>query len=320
MAIKTNLQLKTSLVGLWGYEEVSDLTTQEQADIQTFVNQALFECYAPVDGTRPNYGEQYWSAILPAPVVTTLGVTNGSKVVTGHTFLAAHAGSNVLIGQSLYRYAGLNGSDHELVQPWQGDTGTVSATVFHNAVALPGTVLEIASEHPEILGVGLLSPLPGPQSEVLIRSEAPWDFTPGMSSYPFGLSRLRFDLSQFLDEDEPLYYHIDSATTAPTFTAPVNRLHVYPMPDAAYTVSMRASFLPAALSDDEDTPPMPFQAVDNILLPIAREKLVENSAGRRFTGNVKLIQDAAERARAHLKSLTKPQRYQRGGFALRAGW
>ena len=84
-----------------------------------------------------------------------------------------------------------------------------------------------------------------------------------------------------------------------------------------------AAFIAGTTGDlpaDESTLPMPFQAVDNILLPIAREKLAMNSAGRRFTGNVPLIMQAAESARKQLRSLTHPQRHVGGGFRMANGW
>lgn len=322
MAKKTVAQVKTSLIGLWGYEEWDEVTPQDQQEIGSFISSALFDCYAPVDGTRPNFGEQYWSEILPAPVATTLGLTQGSKVVTGYTFEDKYAGSFVKIGDRLYRYAGKSGSTYYLVQPWQDTTGSYAATVYHNAVALPGLLLETASAVPELLGVGILSPLPDPDQELIFRSEPSVDFRSiPTARQPFTNTRRRFDSAVLLDVGDPEFYYIDSARTHPTDLSPVNRLHIYPLTNLAHTVCMRAQFLPAGdLPDDGSTLPMPFDAVDNILLPIAREKLAMNSAGRRFTGNVPLIMQAAENARKQLRSLTHPQRYVGGGFRTANGW
>lgn len=323
MPSKTNLELKNALKSLWGYEEGDSLSAQDEADLQTYVNQALFECFAPVDGTRPNYGEQEWSAILKAPVVATLGVTQGSKTVTGYAFESAYAGSFVKIGERMYRYGGSSGGVHSLAQPWQDATGSVTATIYHNAVALPGLLIETATKHPEILGLGLLSPLPDADQELLLRAGPAYDFRAlsGDALTPrLNVRRHQFNQSLYLDEGDPVYYHVASASMGATFGIG-NRLHVYPLPDKLFTVSMPANYIPSeGLSADGDIPPMPFNAVDNILLPIAREKLAENTAGRRFTGNVQLIMAAAQRARIHLKSLTKPQRHTGGGFRVSAGW
>ena len=323
MPSKTNLQLKNALKSLWGYEEGDILSAQDEADLQTYVNQALFECFAPVDGTRPNYGEQEWSGILKAPVVATLGVTQGSKVVTGYAFESAYAGSFVKIGERMYRYGGSSGGVHSLAQPWQDASGSVEATIYHNAIALPGTLLETATKHPEILGLGLLSPVSDPDQELLLRAGPIYDFrSPSEEGQAprLNIRRHQFNQSLYLDEGDPIFYHIASASMGPTFGIG-NRLHVYPLPDKAFTVSMPANYVPTdGMSGDAEIPPMPFAAVDNILLPIAREKLAENTAGRRFTGNVQLIMAAAERARKHLRSLTKPQRHTGGGFRIAAGW
>lgn len=329
MANKTVLQIKTSLIGLWGYETWAELTAQDQAEVESFITSALFDCYAPVDGTRPNYGEQYWSAVLKAPAAATLGLTQYSTVVTGYAFEDAFAGSFVKIEGKLYRYAnkvvttGPTVTTYYLVQPWQGITGSYAATVYHNAVTLPGLLLETASAIPELLGVGVLSPLPDPDQELLFRSSGALDFRSVRTSgvQPFINTRRRLDPDISLDNGDPEFYFIDSAQVHPTDFSPVNRLHIYPLSSQAHTISMRGQFLPTGnIPADDATLPMPFQSVDNILLPIAREKLAMNSAGRRFSGNVQLLMAAAEQARKQLRSLTRPQRFNGGGFAMATGW
>lgn len=325
MANKTVLQLKTSLAGLWGHETWDEVTAQDKVEIEGYLTGAYFDCYAPVDGTRPNFGEQYWSGIIKAPVAASLGLTQGSTVVTGHAFEDAYAGSFVKIADRLYRYAGKVVSTgpvttYYLVQPWQDATGTYGATIYHNAIVLPGLLLETASQYPEVLGVGVLAPLPDPDRELLLRTEPALDFRDVSGRQPFNSTRRRFNLDAILETGDPEFYHIDSASTGAVF-APTNRLHVYPLSDETFTVSMRAQFMPIGdLPADSATLAMPFQAVDNILLPIAREKLVMNSFGRRFTGDARLIMELAERARKQLRSLTKPQRFAAGGFRVAPGW
>jgi hypothetical protein len=327
MANKTVAQIKTSLIGLWGYETWGELSTQDQAEVEGYINGALFDCYAPVNGTRPNYGEQYWSEIIKTPVPATLGLTQNSNVVTGFVFEDKYAGSFVKIGERLYRYGkkvvGESTTTYHLVQPWQDATGSYGATVYYNAVELPGLMLETATQYPEILGLGALTPLPDPDQELMMRSTSIIDFRSvdgDLASKPFGGNRLQFNLFSLLLTGEPWFYYIDSASVSQSFGV-TNRLHVYPLADRSYTVSLRGQFLPTGdLPSDNTVLPMPFNSVDNILLPIAREKLVMNSAGRRFSGNVQLIMAAAENARKQLRSLTKPQRFDGGGFRTAPGW
>lgn len=314
MPSKNFLQLQTALSSLWGYNDPTLFDDPDRDDIKGFINAAYFDCYAPPDSTRPNYGEANVAKILKAPVVTTLGLTHGSKDVTGYTFDAAHVGSFVKIGDTFYRY----GSTSTLVEPWQGDTGNQTATVYHNAVALDTTVIEVAGM-PSILGVGTLKPIPGPDWELTMRSEPVPDFQSKNARSPFTITRNRFNPSLYYDTGEPRYYHIDSSSVAVGFTLG-DRLHVYPVPDRIMTVTFRASVIPAALSADGDTPQLPAASVDNILLPLARERLAESSAGRRFTGNTQLIMNAADRARAQLKSLGRKQRHTAGGFRMKRGW
>ncbi|HEX2100091.1 MAG TPA: hypothetical protein VHF69_05490, partial [Candidatus Synoicihabitans sp.] len=131
MATKTFEQLKLALASLWGFEAVEDLLAQDVADIESYINAAYFDCFAPVDGSRPNYSERYFSKILKAPVVATIGLTQGSTVVTGHEFDGDFAGSFVKIGDSYLRYSGsvtTSGdtpvTTYHLLQPWQGATGS----------------------------------------------------------------------------------------------------------------------------------------------------------------------------------------------------
>ncbi len=312
---KTLAQLRTALANMWGYENYSDLLTQDQADIDTIINSAYFDCFAPVDGTRPDWPVKYHSGILKAPVVVELGVTQGSAAVTGYTFEAAYLGSFVKIGEKFYRSA----STTSFVQPWDGETGTVTATVYFNAIALPWSIVELEGK-PNILGLGLLAPLPGPDAELQLRTEPAFDFYPRDTRRAFAAPRQAFRQSIYFDTGDPRYYHIDQASLGATF-AIGNRLHVYPIPEKVYTFELRGNVVPNPLVDPAHIPEIPAQAVDNILLPIAREKLAKQSANRRYTGpNVAYLIDEADKARAQLKSMRRVQRDTGNMIRMRRGW
>lgn len=300
---------------MWGYEDYADLLTQDQADIDSFINAAFFDCYAPVDGSRPMWPEAYHSGIVKAPVVASLGLTNGSKAVTGYAFETDYLGSFVKIGDKFYRSATAN----TLLQPWDGATGTFSATVYCNAIALPWSIIEIAGQ-PNVLGVGLLAPLPNADAELNLRTEPAYDFyTPG-SRLVFSTPRNSFRQSIYFDMGDPRYYHIDQASVGASF-AVGNRLHVYPIPERIYTFEVRASVVPNALTNEADVPALPAQAVDNILLPIIREKIAMNSATRRYTGpNVELLISQANDARKQLQGLRRVQRETGRVIRMSRGW
>lgn len=298
---------------MWGYEATADLLPQDLIDIKTFIAAAMFDCYVPADGTKANWPEKYESGILKAPVDTTLTLTNGAKTAAGYAFEATYYGSFVKIGDRFYRYNGAG----TLVQPWDGATGDYPATVYHNAYNLPWYVIEMAGK-PSIIGMGVLAALPDPDAELSIRTEPAFDFDSKGNREPFTVRRNTFRQSAFFDIGDPRFYHIDQASVLATFGIG-NRFHVYPLPDRVLTFDLRANVIPDDLADG-DTPELPGRAVDNILLPLAREKLVENSAGRRFTGNAQLIMAAAERARMQLKSMRRTQRDVAGGVRLKRGW
>ena len=179
--------------------------------------------------------------------------------------------------------------------------------------------MEIAGV-PTLLGVGILAPLPDPDSELNLRTEPAFDFYPRDARRSFNTTRRTFSQNAYLDTGDPRFYHIDQASVGPSFVIG-NRFHVYPIPEESYTFELRAHFIPVPLEGDDEVPQLPANAVDNILLPIAKEKLVEHSAGRRYTGpNVQLILNAANRAREQLKSLRRTQRDVGGSFRVRRGW
>lgn len=300
---------------MWGYENYSDLGTQDQADIDTYIGSAYFDCYVPVDGSRPTWPEKYQSGILKAAVSTTLTLTNGSATVTGYAFEATYFGSFVKIGERFYRYNGAG----TLMAPWDGETGDYAATVYHNAYNLSASVIEMAGI-PNLIGVGLLGPMPGPDAELMLRTEPAFDFSRHDGREPFAVSRNHFRQSAYFDTGDPRYYHVDQASVAATF-APASRFQVYPLPENAYTFEFRANLAPAALSSGSDVPVMPFGTVDNILLPIAREKLAMNTAGRRYTGqNVQYLMKLADDVRAQLKGLRRVQRDTGSSMRPKRGW
>lgn len=300
---------------MWGAESVSELLDQDLVDLKAYINQADFECKCPTDGTRARWPEEYEAGIMKAPVATTLTLTNGSTAATGYAFETAYFGSFVQIGDKFYRYNGVA----SLLEPWDGDSGDYAATVYHNAKTLPWYVIKLAGM-PSLIGIGVLSPLPGPDAELTIRSEPAFDFDSRGASAPFAVSRNLFRQSNFFNVGDPRYYYIDQASVGATFTLG-NRFHVYPIPERAVTFEVRANVVPNSLTADADVPNMPAQAVDNILLPIAREILALNSTNRRYTGpNVAQLTLLADRARNQLRALSRVQQNSAQSIRVRRNW
>jgi hypothetical protein len=322
MANKTFLQIQDSLANMWGGFAASELVAQDLVDIKDWINAAYFDIYAPADGKRAWWSTQQHSDMVKAQVSATLGLTHGSKVVTGYVFEDKFAGSFVRIGDRYFRYSGSTTvgmtTTYYLVQPWPGETGSYGATIFHNAVSLPWNVVEV-SGLPTLLGVGLLAPLPDPDSELTLRTEPAFDFTPKFNRSPFAQHRKQFSQQTYFDTGDPRFYHIDQASVGPSY-AVGNRFHLYPIPEIAYTFDLVANVVPNALTADADVPILPARVDSNILMALCREKLVKNSNGRMFTGDPRLIIDEAERARSQINSFRRAQVNVAGAFRVRAGW
>lgn len=315
---KTFANLRDALSSAIGFDEYDNLTTRDQANVDTIINAAYQETYAPKNGVRPPWAVKYWSDIVLAPVAATLGLTNGSAAVTGYTFPAKYVGSFVRVGDAFYRI----GSTTTLLQPWAGTTGSFSATVYSNAVAIPGVAVTIR-ETPSLLGVGPLTPLPFPETEVQLRSTPSFDFESKSGRAPVSFSRPRFDPSLITDVGDPRYFHVDSASTGSVFSTG-SRLHLYPLPGNTFTVEARFNILPTPMAAKTDEPVLPHDEVDlagSILEPLIFERFLKHPLGRRFSGsNAQAILQAGAEARAYLDTFRSVQMSGPKRFGVASGW
>jgi hypothetical protein len=133
--------LANRLVRSLKVKSLQELTADGWQEIQDAVNAALQSMHAVAP---PHSKITVASMVLPAPVTISIGVTNGSNEITGHTFavsdffktirLAGESIDNQVIGES------------SLLHPWTGTTGTVSAVLYGDAVAIPDAYEEIISD------------------------------------------------------------------------------------------------------------------------------------------------------------------------------
>jgi hypothetical protein len=323
----TLTEIRTQCAKLLGQEQYTDLVAQDQTDVDAFINEAYLECYSPVapHNTRGEWTVRYHSDLLKAPVAVTLGLTNGSKdmTVSGATLEAKYVGSFIKIEDKWFRYAGSVTGTEKLLQPWDGATGSYSATVYYNAVALPAACAKVI-ERPSVLGMGELFAMPGPEAEIMVRSEPAYDYSSFRARLSPSIRRSQFSKVLTQDTGDPSFYHVDSGSLTETF-ATTKRFHVFPIPDRQCVLEMRIHILPAKLSTGTDVPALPGDTVTvdmaaSILLPLARERIALNDNGRRFTGDIKAVREAAMMAREQLSKLTKPQRDTGQRIGLARGW
>ena len=155
---------------------------------------------------------------------------------------------------------------------------------------------------PELVGEGPLSPMSGPEDEMRIRANYSWDF-----KSPQGRV-LNFPAISATEAEKgrPIWYYIDTTDTGAD-TQVVPRFYLYPVPDKAYEVKLRANIMPADLSLDTDEPRLPADVVWDILYPMAQEKLLSDP---RYNGrNADVLVKNAEEARKKLASLASAQKH-----------
>lgn len=177
-----------------------------------------------------------------------------------------------------------------------------------------GTDVIDVDKIPELVGHGPLSPMSGPEDEIRIRSHYSSDFkAPGYKGR--GFPNLN---STVAEVSRPIWYYVDT-TDAGTDTKVTPRLFLYPIPDGAYTVTLRANVMPKELSSDTDEPRLPGDVVWDIMFPLSQEKML---ADPRYNGsNKELLVVAARDARKRLASMASAQKH-KGSMRLvkRGGW
>jgi len=113
-------------------KSMADLTADTKQELLDAINGGLqrLNSLAPAESKTVPI-----SIPLAAPLTIALGVTNGSYDITGHDFAADECYRTIVIdGDDLLNsVVGAN----ELFHPYSGTTGTVSATLYCDAVMLP---------------------------------------------------------------------------------------------------------------------------------------------------------------------------------------
>lgn len=313
-------KLQNQLADLVGAQSIDQLPPNEQETVRMAINEAYRECFVTPQGSRPPWSEQDISFILPAPVTGTVELAHGEKGIGSPSFedqlKPEYAGAVLKIGTLFYTYAGKDNDGHKLVEPWQGESGTRSVQVFFPSYLLPVEAISV-TDPPEVIGWGPLAPMSGRAQELRHRSIANYDFYPAPGA-GFGVTS-RWHHHSDMQFGDPLFYYIDAACLAPEYT-PRYRFRVYPLPDGkARTVIVRANIVPKPLAGGADVPKLPGGLAEDILLPIARAKVVAIS--RRYNGtNRGEILAMGERAAAKLETLRSPQKRTRGRIRIKPGF
>jgi hypothetical protein len=140
-------EVKSDLLAIIGVEDVSFLDTPTNERMLRDVNATLQKLWTMVP--------QWWTtpiqdALLQAPQAVTLTVTQGSKTFSGFTPSAWMIGCTIKIADDTFNNEITSATT--LARPFLGTTGSKSATVYCDAVALPSDTLAV---FPPVMVLGL---------------------------------------------------------------------------------------------------------------------------------------------------------------------
>lgn len=236
------------------------------------------------------------SLYLNAPETISLAVTNGSADVTGYTFTADQTYRTI-------RIAGDNVDnqvvgDTELLHPYEGTTGTVSAVIYCDAISIPEPY-EMMIGDPRVI-----------ESNRIVRNNDNFEGY-GM---PHG----------YRNVCEPRFYRMESNAMNQNPPAPAV-IRFDTLPDKAYRMESRFMLAPARITFPDllsavNDVPIRAELVEAYLLPIARGILSFSSLWRNKEEKI-AARNSAEAAERKYETLTpKHLATPRNRVRTRPGW
>lgn len=256
------------------------------------MNGALQECFGE---SSPWVRWEERGAILKSPKEVTIAVTNGSKTATITGWESWMAGCSIVIaGHDLDNQIRNNSASAKLKYPYDGTTGTVSAMVYQDCIALDTDVLAV------------YGPLRGNRFTIHPRAEGAYS-NRNIHDYGVHLDILQVDpvVPRVASAaGQPVTYMVETWSDSDT-ASPVIRLRLFPANQTVGAIDYRCMLKPPVLSSlsSTNTLPIPFGFVQSIFMPIARKRLMASPFWRDQSG-------AEEIGRGHqealdlLKSLT----------------
>lgn len=252
---------------------LAELAADERQEIQDAINGGIQQ----LDSVAPVHTKKTTGAIYIEPSVTIqLGVMNGSQVVTGGEFVIEQYGRTVrLEGDSIDNKV-FGGS--ELLFPYGGPTGTVTATILSDAVPIPVRYTEFIGDM-TILETGCKV---APNRHVCDH-----------------LHRRR-------EMGTPRFFWAEPTAMNQNPPAPMV-LRFHPIPDRAYRLSFEVMLAPARiefsdlLSATTEIPLRP-EHVEQYLLPIARG-LMTTSSQWADPSTISAIRQSAQAAEARYATM-----------------
>ena len=233
------------------------------------------------------------SIALAAPVTVSIGVTNGSAEVTGHTFTAGQIYNTIRVeGDGIDNQVA---DANELLHPYSGTTGTVSATIYADGVA-------IGEPYDELVG----DPLILETSRLLTHHK---------------INSVSWHHKQVA---EPRYYWLEA--NARNQNPPANSVIRFDhLPDRAYRIQAQFTLAPvritfADLLASGATLPIRAEHVEQYLLPIARGILTSSRLWRDPSTKQQARADAALAERKYETLVPRTLATPRNRIRTKAGY
>ena len=254
-----------------------ELTADARLELVDAIN-ASIQTLDSLAGSKTKITEV--SIPLAAPAIKTVSATNGSTEITGGDFT----------GDQLYCSITLDGDpiqnqivgENSLLHPYQGTGGSVTATVYSDAVALPEPYIELVG-HPRFLDDDYpLLPFSGSDTYNYINTTSK-------------------------DTGRPRWYWVEENSMNQSPPAPAV-IRFSTLPEKSYRLTCRALMGPARVKFSDLLSPaanLPVREnhIESYLLPIARGNLSHSSLWR-DKETKKEAQDAADLAKREFAIFT----------------
>lgn len=259
--------------------DFTKLSLLERLDVLGACNNALGELY----NNLPTYlKEQTQGFTLPAPLAITIGVTNGSKLLSGYAFTEQQIGASINISGDGLRNQLLGPiATMSLMNAYQGPTGSTTATIYGDAI------------HPTTIPFDRIIASPR------FADETVWPMVQQ------SMQRLDFPFLGMMPQiGRPMSWWTQSMGNSQG-NQPLLVLKFFPQPDKIYEIRVRLAFWSQRLlmTDYDNANPLtvPDQFLETALLPLALRAFRTSPAWEK-RGDEDEIIAAADRGLAFLRS------------------
>lgn len=305
----TTAELAQHVARLSRVRDVADCDIGDKHEIALVLSSALGEYYTLAPAS---YRQTAVSRTLPAPETFSLTVHEEDNTVAGSPFTPEQRGCTILIDgdprpNEIVGFA-------ELLNDYAGLSGTVSATVYYDCLAMLDFSIERVTTDVEILdeqGRAIQLTLLDGNARSPRMEDAYRYSEQGQEGVSTRLLDVR-SIDRRRTHPHPGYYWLEKiGGSRQTNPDGVFQLRLWPMPTQRLTVNFEAEIfpLPVTIAELADSPrdlPVPDSVAQRTLVPLARALMLESVvvdpeiSDRAARG----VESAGDRARDQIRTLT----------------